>query len=87
MDYETIMAEIRALKSLLADTDYNDNKLIEGLVNAMKEATQENFVETFMVWLNSVLAQYGELCKERQSWRDRINELEAMLPVDDNEVN
>lgn len=79
MDQEHILAEIRALKSFLEETDYNDNKLIEGLVNTMKSATPETFTVVFMAWIDSVLAQYGELVANRQIWRDKINELEAML--------
>ena len=58
MDYENIMAEIRALKSLLVDTDYVGIKVGEG------SATHE---------------EYAEVLAKRQAWRDRINELEAML--------
>ena len=58
MDYESIMAEIRALKSLLADTDYVGIKIGEG------SAKHE---------------EYAEVLAKRQAWRDRINELEAML--------
>ena len=62
MDNEHIMAEIRALKSLLADTDYIGIKIGEGA------ATN---------------ADYAEICEKRQEWRNRINELEAMLPLDE----
>ena len=64
MDNERIQAEIRALKSLLADTDYVGIKIGEG---AAKHS------------------DYAEICDKRQSWRDRINELEAML-TDEEEV-
>lgn len=87
MEYEQIQAEIRALKSLLADTDYNSSELIESLVASMESVTPENFITRFMEWLNTTIAQHGELIRSRTAWRDRINELEAMLPVDDNEVN
>ena len=58
MASERIYEEIRALKSLLSDTDYVGIKIGEGA------ATHE---------------QYAEICNKRQAWRDRINELEAML--------
>lgn len=58
MDNEHILAEIRALKSFLEETDYVGIKIGEGV------ATHE---------------QYAEICDKRQAWRDRINELEAML--------
>lgn len=62
MDYERIQAEICALKSILADTDYIGIKIGEGA------ATH---------------ADYAEICEKRQEWRNRINELEAMLPVNE----
>ena len=76
---EQIEGEIRALKSLLVDTDYNSNKLIEGLVDHMSSATPENFIDEFVAWLKATLAQYGEVAQNRAAWRATINELEAML--------
>lgn len=58
MDNEHILAEIRALKSFLAETDYVGIKIGEG------SATHE---------------EYAEVLAKRQAWRDKINELEAML--------
>lgn len=79
MDNEHILAEIRALKSFLDEGDYNDNKMIESLVVTMNEATANNFVEMFMAWVNTTFQQYRDKVQNRQMWRDRINELEAML--------
>lgn len=62
MDREHIEMEIRALKSLLVDTDYVGIKVGEG------SATHE---------------EYADVLAKRQAWRDRINELEAMLPADE----
>lgn len=79
MDNEHILAEIRALKSFLEEGDYNDNKMIESLVVTMNEATADNFIEMFMAWVNATFQQYREKVQNRQLWRDKINELEAML--------
>lgn len=79
MDNEHILAEIRALKSFLDEGDYNDNKMIESLVVTMNEATASNFIETFLAWVNTTFQQYRDKVQNRQMWRDRINELEAML--------
>ena len=79
MDNEHILAEIRALKSFLDEGDYNDNKMIESLVVTMNEATAYNFIEMFMAWVNTTFQQYRDKVQNRQMWRDRINELEAML--------
>lgn len=79
MDNERILAEIRALKSFLDEGDYNDNKMIESLVVTMNEATADNFIETFLAWVNTTFQQYQDKVQTRQLWRDKINELETML--------
>jgi len=76
---EQIESEIRALKSLLADTDYNSNKLIEDLVNTMQDATPSTFLPGFTAWIKTVIAQQGEVIRKRAMWRGKINELEALL--------
>lgn len=83
MDFEHIMAEIRALKSLLADTDEIGSKLIEGLVEHMASATPENFIAQFLAWLSATLAQNGEVIRNRAAWRASIDELETLLPADE----
>lgn len=79
MDHERIIAEITALKSLLADTDYNSNKLIEDLVLTMQSATVTNFVSKFISWIKSAVATYGEIVQKRAAWREQLNNLESML--------
>lgn len=76
---DSILAEITALKMLLADTDYNSNKLIEGLVAAMADATAVNFISKFIAWLKNAIVEYGEVVRNRAAWRERINELEKLL--------
>lgn len=76
---EQIEGEIRALKSLLVDTDYNSNKLIEDLVLTMQSATVTNFISKFVAWIKSAISTYGEVVQNRAAWRARINELEALL--------
>lgn len=82
MDNEQIKAEIRALKSLLANTDYNSNKLIEDLVLTMQSATVTNFITKFISWLKSAITNYGDLVSKRASWREKIEELESILGGD-----
>ena len=82
MENERIQAEIRALKSFLEEGDYNDNKMIESLVVTMNEATADNFIEMFMAWVNTTFQQYRDKVQNRQLWRDKINELEAMLSAE-----
>lgn len=76
---EQIEGEIRALKSLLADTDYNSNKLIEDLVIAMKSATAVNFINKFVEWLKTATTDYGTVLTNRAEFREKINDLEDRL--------
>lgn len=81
--YEAIQAEITALKSLLIDTDYNSNKLVESLVAAMDGVTAVNFIPTFLSWLSDTVNEYGAVVRDRASWRTKINELEDQLAEDE----
>ena len=76
---EAIQAEINALKSLLRDTDYKANKLIEGLVATMNGATAVNFISRFIAWLADAMREYGDVVSSRTAWREKINALEAEL--------
>lgn len=76
---EAIQAEINALKSLLRDTDYKANKLIEGLVATMNGATAVNFISRFIAWLADATREYGDVVSSRADWREKINALEAEL--------
>lgn len=76
---EAIQGEINALKSLLVDTDYKANKIIEGLVTAMSGATAVNFISRFIAWLADAMREYGEVVASRAAWRNEINALEAEL--------
>ena len=76
---EAIQAEINALKSLLRDTDYKANKLIEGLVATMNGATAVNFISRFIAWLADAMREYGDGVSSRAAWREKINALEAEL--------
>ena len=62
---EAIQAEINALKSLLRDTDYKANKLIEGLVATMNGATAVNFISRFIAWLADAMREYGDVVSSR----------------------
>lgn len=75
---EAIQAEINALKSLLRDTDYKANKLIEGLVAAMDGATAVNFISRFIAWLADAMREYGDVVSSgrlgaRRSTRWRLS--------------
>lgn len=78
---DTILAEITALKLLLADSDYKANKLIEGLVVAMNGATAVNFISRFIAWLLDAMHEFGDVVASRAAWREKINTLEAELEL------
>lgn len=72
MTRQEIQGEITACKQLLADSDYSILKSLEGLLTCtsatgmiahLKELTEEIFA----------------LKLKRQAWRDKINEMEALL--------
>lgn len=68
LDY--IRGEIVALKSLLRDTDYSSNKLVENLSDC---ATLEEVFSACQAYHE----RYGETVNRRREWRKKINELEA----------
>ncbi len=71
--------ELRAMKSLLADTDYIINKIVESMIEAISSATAVDFVVRFLLWLNAATTEYGPVVQNRTRWRRRIQELEAQL--------
>ncbi len=77
--YEAIQGEITALKSLLDDSDYKANKLIESLVATMQGATAVNFISRFVSWLTDATKEFGDVMASRAMWRAKINELEMDL--------
>lgn len=76
---EQIEGEIRALKSLLVDTDYNSNKIIESMTATLKDVTEEEFTSKFITWVRDTIINYGEIVERRAAWRTRINELQRLL--------
>ena len=76
---EIIEGEIRALKSLLENTDYNSNKIIEGMVTSLKDVSEEDFTEKFIAWVRNAIIKFGEVVDLRAAWREKINELEQEL--------
>lgn len=73
MNRREIDAEIAGLKNLLGQTDYEFIKSFEALV-ACDSATK------LVAALKAIAAEFGDLVKRRQGYRDRINELEAIEP-------
>lgn len=69
-------AEITALKSLLADTDYNAAQLIESLVRNLRDVKENQLTKAFAVWLSDTIKSYAPIVDKREEWREKIRELE-----------
>lgn len=74
-----IQAEINALKQMLGQTDHSVNKFTEGLFNVFKESTALNLLSNLVTYMAKASTSYAGVITDRQTWRARINELEAML--------
>ena len=79
MDRENIIAEINAYKNLLEQNDHIPNKISEGLISVLHDATAVNFIPKFLAYIVSVKYEYGEAIANRVQYRNRINELELEL--------
>lgn len=79
MDRENIIAEINAYKNLLEQNDHIPNKISEGLISVLHDATAVNFIPRFLAYIVSVKDEYGEVIASRVQYRNRINELELEL--------
>lgn len=69
-EQEYIEGRINELKGLLADTDYISAKVMDALI-CCKSAVE------LLAVLASFADEYRGKIKERQQWRNEINELEA----------
>ena len=69
---QNAQARINACKSLLADSDYQIYKIVEGMLSC------KTFTD-LLVWFATVLAEYGDLIERRVQWRADINEAEIII--------
>ena len=79
MDRENIIAEINAYRNLLEQNDHIPNKISEGLISVLQDATAVNFIPKFLEYIVSVKDEYGEVIANRVKYRNKINELELEL--------
>jgi len=82
MTADEIQAEVNGLKNLLTQTDYKAIRTIEQFFLLFEGGI------TFTKLLSGVtdlIAGLVDGFKERQTWRDRINELEATEAEEENE--
>lgn len=70
--------EILVLKNLLEQTDNIPNKIIEGLIDTLREATPVTLLADLAAYVKSVSAEYGDTIRQRAEWRKKINELEEV---------
>lgn len=78
MTRQEIQGEITACKQLLADSDFSILKTLEGLLSC----TSATGMITYLKGLTGDLA---ELVRQRQAWRDKVNDLEAQLDTAEDE--
>lgn len=72
MTKSEIQGEITACKSLLADNDYTIIKTLEGLLSCTS-------ITDFVALIQGVAEDVLALKDRRQEWRNKINEMEALL--------
>lgn len=72
MTRQEIQGEITACKQLLADSDYSILKSLEGLLTCTSATGM-------IAHLKELAEEIFALKLKRQAWRDKINEMEALL--------
>ena len=65
----SIEEQIAVLKRKLADTDYITSKALDAI-------TLADNLTSLLAALKSIRTEYADLIKQRQSWREEINNLE-----------
>lgn len=77
MTRDEIQAEISEKKQLLAQTDYETIKAMEGFFT---EATKASTILGLIKAIKDSISEIVDLFESRASWRARINELEETAP-------
>ena len=70
MTEQEIAGEINGYKQQLEQSDYKVMKAVERIFSA----------SSITDLLSAIAKEVAEIISQRQTWRDRINELEAMEP-------
>ena len=68
----SIEEQIAVLKHKLADTDYITSKALDAI-------TLADNLTSLLAALKSIRTEYADLIKQRQSWREEINNLEKQM--------
>ena len=68
----SVQEQIAVLKRKLADTDYITSKALDAI-------TLADNLTSLLAALKSIRTEYADLIKQRQSWREEINNLEKQM--------
>ena len=68
----SIEEQIEVLKRKLADTDYITSKALDAI-------TLADNLTSLLAALKSIRTEYSDLIKQRQTWREEINNLEKQM--------
>lgn len=68
----SIEEQIAVLKRKLADTDYITSKALDAI-------TLADNLTSLLAALKSIRTEYADLIKQRQTWREEINNLEKQM--------
>lgn len=68
----SIEEQIAVLKRKLSDTDYITSKALDSI-------TLADNLTSLLAALKSIRTEYADLIKQRQSWREEINNLEKQM--------
>lgn len=68
----SIEEQIAVLKRKLSDTDYITSKALDAI-------TLADSLTSLLAALKSIRTEYDDLIKQRQSWREEINNLEKQM--------
>ena len=68
----SIEEQIAELKRKLADTDYITSKALDAI-------TLADNLTSLLASLKSIRTEYSDLIKQRQTWREEINNLEKQM--------
>lgn len=74
---DTLDTELTFYRTFLIKTDHIPNKIIEGLIEELSDATLTDFIGIFLRFIISVRTEYKDILQSRKLAREKINELET----------
>lgn len=73
---ELVFNRVLDLKDYLKETDYNCEKILEGLFDVLCNSTPLTLVPNLLSYVASIKDNYIKVFEQRQAAREEINELE-----------